>query len=111
VRPFLILIVLLLGLAAASSADAAVGLISVTSPVHPGGTVTLVARAASTTTCSIRVHFGSRPSIITSGQTRRPVFTVLRWTWTMPAHATHGRWTIDVSCGAVGTLHTSFLVR
>ncbi|MFZ1878553.1 MAG: hypothetical protein WAU41_00190 [Gaiellaceae bacterium] len=110
-RTFLILIVLLMGLAAASAAAAAVHLVSVTSPVRPGGTVTLVARAISTTACSIRVHFGSRPSIISAGQTRHPVFTVLRWTWTMPAHATRGRWTIDVSCGAAGSLHTSFVVR
>jgi acyl-CoA hydrolase len=110
-RAFFVLIVLVFGLAGTSPAAAAVGLISVTSPVRPGDTVTLVARASSTATCSIRVHFGSRPSIIPAGQTRRPVFTVLRWTWRMPAHATRGRWTIDVSCGAVGMLHTSLVVR
>jgi hypothetical protein len=110
-RAFLVLIVLVVGLSATSFAAAAVGLISVTSPVRPGGTMTLVARAVSTTTCTLRVHFGSRPSIMIPGQSRSPVFTVLRWTWKMPAHATRGRWTIDVSCGAVGSLHTSFVVR
>jgi hypothetical protein len=103
--------VLLLGLSVASPAGADVRLDSITSPVHPGGTVTLVARAVTAGLCSMRVHFGSRAPIAGVGTTRRPLFGVLHWTWRMPARATRGRWSVDVSCAAVGSLHTSLVVK
>jgi hypothetical protein len=110
-RGFLLLFVLV-GLVFVPIADAAVHLRSINTPVRPGGTVTLVATAISTSSCSIRVHFGLKPPIVALGLiSRSPIFTVLHWTWKMPARATHGRWSIDVSCGAVGSLHTSLLVK
>lgn len=106
------LVVLLLGLTAASTAAAAIRLISVTSPVRAGGSVTLIVRATTTSPCSIRVHFGSRRPIIDAGlYPRAPLFSVLHWTWKMPARAARGRWSVDVSCGAVGSLRTSLVVR
>lgn len=99
------------GLVLASNAVAAIRLVSVTSPVRPGGTVTLTVSAVTTAPCSIRVHFGSRPVIAATGLYRRaPLFSVLHWTWKMPPHAARGRWSIDVSCGTVGSLHTSLVV-
>jgi hypothetical protein len=109
-RCLLALVVLLVGLSVVSSAAAAVRLTSITSPVRAGGTVTLVARAVTASPCAIRIHFGSRPPLTGVAGSRRPIFTVLRWTWQMPARAARGRWSVDVTCGAAGSLHTSFVV-
>lgn len=108
-RSFLALGAILMSLAVVSEASADVRLVSLTSSVRGGGSVTLVARDVTSSRCSIRVHFGRRPPLA-GISSRRPLYGVLRWTWTMPAHAARGRWTLDVSCG-VESLHTSFLVK
>jgi hypothetical protein len=111
-RRLLLPLVLLIGLSVVPSAGAAVHLRSINSPVRPGGTVTLVATAISSSPCAIRVHFGSKSPIVAAGLTSRPpYFTLLRWTWKMPVRASRGKWSVDVSCGTAGSLHTSLVVN
>ncbi len=106
-------VVLLVGLIVIPVADAAVHLRSITTSVHPGGQVTLVATSLSSrSVCSIRVHFGAKPPLVAGTLApHAPIFTVLRWTWKMPTRAPHGKWLVDVSCGTAGSLRTSLVVN
>jgi hypothetical protein len=38
-------------------------------------------------------------------------FLLVRWSWRVPATSARGVWSVDVSCGAAGVLHTSYVVR
>ncbi len=107
--------VLLVALAviAPAPALATVQLINVTSPVRAGGSASVSVTTHTHAVCSIRVHYGSRPPLVTGGLgIKGTLFAgIVQWRWKMSSNAVHGRWTIDISCGTAGSLRTSFLVR
>src|SRR5437764_253330 len=92
---------------------ATVQLINVTSSVRAGGNASVSVTTHTIAHCSIRVHYGSRPALVTAALGPKGTLYggIVQWRWTMSSHATRGRWTIDISCGAAGSLRTSFLVR
>jgi hypothetical protein len=94
-----------------SSALASVRLVGVTSPASPGSYATLTAAVAPGATCTIVVHYKSGPSQAQGLYAKRSSSGRVRWTWMVGTRTTPGRWPITVSCGAAGTLQTSFLVR
>jgi hypothetical protein len=87
-----------------------VSLVSVTSPVSAGSQATLIAAVPTGTSCSIVVTYKSGPSSAAGLYPKRSSSGRVSWTWTVGSRTTPGRWPIDVSCGAAGSLHTSFLV-
>jgi hypothetical protein len=84
--------------------------VSVTSPVRAGSTATLVAAVPTGTPCSIVVTYKSGPSSAAGLYPKRASGGRVSWTWTVGSRTTSGRWPIDVSCGAAGSLHASFVV-
>ena len=87
-----------------------VKLVSVTSPVAAGSVATVVAAAPTGTTCSIVVSYKSGPSSAAGLYSQRARSGRVSWTWNVGTRTTPGRWPIDISCGAAGSLHTSFVV-
>ena len=112
-RRFLAAAVALLALALPAGAGAAVHLISITSPVHRSGWVTLsVSGVPFGSVCSIRVHFGSRHPLVAPGlYPKSSSFLLIHWRWQVPRGAIRGRWSVDLACRGAGSLHTSYLVR
>jgi hypothetical protein len=94
-----------------STASARVRLASITSPASPGSRATLVATVSPNATCSIVVHYKSGPSRAKGLGAKRTVRGRVSWTWMVGTNTTAGRWGITVSCGAAGTLRSSFVVR
>jgi len=110
----LLAVVVCLGLAGPlTTALGAVHLISITSPVHRGGYVTLsISGVPFGSGCSIRVHMGSRPLIAPGLYGKGSSFLLVHWRWRVPLHSVRGRWSVDVSCDhGGGSLHTSYIVR
>lgn len=107
-RRRVVVLVLLASFALPASAAARVRLIAVTSPIPHGAHATLTVTVAPSTTCSIVVHYKSGPSHAQGLYPRRG--SRISWTWKVGTRTTPGRWPIDVSCGAAGSLHTSFVV-
>jgi hypothetical protein len=87
-----------------------VELVSVTSPISAGSHATLVVKAPPGATCSIVVSYKSGPSSAAGLQSQSVHSGRISWIWTVGTRTTRGRWPIDVSCGAAGSLHTSFEV-
>lgn len=110
-----VVLVLLVGLAliVTAPAVASVQLINVTSPVRAGGYASVSVTTHTIAHCSIRVHYGSRRPLVAGGLGSKGTLFggIVQWRWKMSSTATHGRWTIDISCGTAGSLRTSFLVR
>jgi hypothetical protein len=107
-------LVVILAAFGASSADATPTLISITKVVHPGGLMALTVRSGvDRAVCAPRVHYRSRPAIVAGGLASKGALFVglIQWQWRMPKAATRGTWSADVSCGAAGKLHTTFVVR
>lgn len=89
-------------------------LVSITSPVSRGGYVQLIVRTSvARSLCNIRVRYRSRPPIANPDLRQKGALFagILQWRWKMPANATRGTWSADLSCGTAGTLHTTFVVR
>jgi len=109
----IIVVLVLFALALPAAASAKIQLLGVTSPVRHGGYASIQIRAYTRATCSIRVHYGSRAPIKAAGLGVKSTFFagIVGWRWLMSPSATRGRWTIDVSCGANGSLRTTFLVN
>lgn len=107
----LALVALTLTLVLASAAEAKVTLVRVTSPVRAGAYATLTVKVSRPARCSITVYYKSGPS---EAQGLYPKRTNAQrrasWTWKVGTRTTPGRWPIVVSCGAAGTLRTSFRV-
>jgi hypothetical protein len=110
-RLFLALAVVATSLAVASSADARVRLVSVSSPTYPGAYARLTAAVSPARTCSITVWYKSGPSHAQGLYAKRPSGGRVSWTWKVGTNTTPGRWAITVSCGSAGSLRTSFVVR
>jgi hypothetical protein len=110
-RGFLALAVVATSLAVASSADARVRLVSVSSPTYPGAYARLTATVLPARTCSITVWYKSGPSHAQGLYPKRPSGGRVSWTWKVGTNTTPGRWAITVSCGSAGSLRTSFVVR
>lgn len=112
-RASIVLAVVAIGLALPAAASA-MKLVSITSPVSRGSYVQLIVRTSvARSVCSIRVHHGAGPALVADGiGNKGALFAgILQWRWRMPAKATRGTWSADLSCGAAGTLHTTFVVR
>ena len=110
-RWLLVVALVALALVLASAAEARVSLVRVTSPVRAGAYATLTVKVSRPARCSITVYYKSGPSEAqglypkrTNAQRR------VSWTWKVGTRTTPGRWPILVSCGAAGTLKTSFRV-
>jgi hypothetical protein len=110
-RGLIALVAVALSLIVASSADARVRLISVSSPTYPGAYATLTAAVSPARTCSITVWYKSGPSHAQGLYPKRPSGGRVSWTWKVGTRTTPGRWAITVSCGSAGSLRTSFVVR
>lgn len=87
---------------------------SVTSPVRPGNTATLVASSESGARCTIRVNYKSGPS---TAQGLDPKNTnasgSVSWSWFVGTRTTAGSWPIDVRCtkdGQSASTRTHFTV-
>jgi hypothetical protein len=91
-----------------SPAPGKVELVSVTSPISAGSEATLVVDAPSGAACSIVVTYKSGPSSAAGLYPQSVHSGRISWTWTVGTRTTPGRWPIDVSCGAAGSVHTSF---
>jgi micrococcal nuclease len=87
-----------------------VKLSSLTSPVDAGSDATLVVAVPNGTTCSIVVTYKSGPSEAAGLYPQSASSGQIMWTWMVGTRTTPGQWPIDVSCGAAGSLHTSFVV-
>jgi hypothetical protein len=98
------------GLIVAPSAAASVVLVTVTSPARPGNAAQLVAKVAPAATCSIVVDYKSGPSHAQGLTPKRSAGGIVSWSWLVGTRTTPGRWGVVVSCGAAGTLRTSFAV-
>ncbi|MGB2952122.1 MAG: hypothetical protein WBB74_01875 [Gaiellaceae bacterium] len=105
-----LLAVIVASLVLAAPAAARVRLVSVTSPIPHGAYATLVARVSRAARCSIIVYYKSGPSHAQGLYPKRTVAGRVSWTWKVGTRTTPGRWPIRVSCGAAGTLSTSFVV-
>jgi hypothetical protein len=98
------------GTPARSSAKGKVKLVSLTSPVRAGSHATLTVAIPTGTSCAIVVTYKSGPSSAAGLYAQRARGGRISWTWTVGTRTTPGRWPIDVSCGAAGSLHTSVAV-
>jgi hypothetical protein len=87
-----------------------VALKSLTSPVSAGSDATLVVSVPSGIHCSIVVTYKSGASEAPGLYPQRASDSRITWTWMVGTRTTPGRWPIDVSCGAAGSIHTSFVV-
>jgi hypothetical protein len=99
---------------AVPSAGAEVTLISITKVVHPGGAMSLTVRSGvDHAACVPRVHYRSRKALAAAGlESKGGLFVgLIQWRWRMPKTATRGTWSVDVVCGAAGSLRTTFVVR
>ena len=108
---YLLFALVLLALALPVSAAASVRLTSVTSPIGRGYSASLTVSVSRTATCSITVNYRSGPSHAAGLYPKQSVAGRVSWTWKVGTRTTPGRWTIDVYCGAAGSLHTSFVTR
>jgi hypothetical protein len=93
-----------------SSAKGKVKLVSLTSPVKAGEHAALTVGVPNGTSCAIVVTYKSGPSSAAGLYAQRARAGRSSWTWKVGTRTTPGRWPIDVSCGAAGSLHTSFVV-
>jgi hypothetical protein len=57
----------------------------------------------------ITVNYKSGPSHAAGLYPKRTTAGRVSWSWMVGTRTTPGRWTIDVYCGAAGSLHTSFV--
>jgi hypothetical protein len=103
-------------IAPALAGDLVVALASTTSPVHPGGTVTLVIRAEAGAVCEGRRqgHFGNAYSIALPSQTAG-ADGLVRWQWrVLSGNHPVGIRGVHITCAAAdrrGALDTSFDVE
>jgi arylsulfatase A-like enzyme len=94
------------------SASGAVGLVRLTSPAYPGGSVTLSVRVSpARVTCGITVVSPRGAIRAASLKPKRAVAGRVTWTWSLGRDAAPGRWPITVRCGSAGSIKTSLLVR
>jgi hypothetical protein len=100
-----------LALVLASAAEAKVSLVRLTSPVRPGAYATLTVQVSRSARCSITVTYKSGRSQAAGLYRKRSVSGRVSWSWKVGTRTTSGRWPITVSCGSVGTLRTSFVVK
>ena len=107
-RGLFILMLLAATLVTASTADARVRKLSITSPISRGDYATLT--VASSARCSIAVVYKSGRSVAKGLYPKSPSGGRISWTWKVGTNTTPGRWPILVTCGRAGTLATSFVV-
>jgi hypothetical protein len=108
-RRIILVALALTAFALPSTATASVRLKSVTSPISAGSHATLTVSVSRSATCSITVNYKSGPSHAQGLYSKRTIGGRVSWTWMVGTRTTPGRWTIDVYCGAAGSLRTSFV--
>jgi hypothetical protein len=108
VSRFVLTIAVVVILALPATASALVRLATVTSPISHGSYATLTVMVSPAATCSITVYYKSGASRAAGLYPKRG--SRISWTWKVGTRTTPGRWPIIVSCGAAGTLRTSFAV-
>jgi len=108
-RGLILVALALAAFALPSTAAASVRVKSVTSPISAGAHATLTVSVTRSATCSITVNYKSGPSHAAGLYSKRAIAGRVSWTWMVGTRTTPGRWTIDVYCGAAGSLHTSFV--
>jgi hypothetical protein len=107
-----VVLALAAALAVPARASASVRLVAVTSPIDHGAYATLTVAVKPARSCSIVVYYKSGPSHARGLDAKRPnAAGRVTWSWKVGTNTTPGRWRIVVSCGAAGTLDTSFVVR
>ncbi len=99
---------------ASTSEALSLEVISVTSPVAPGGNATLVAKTAPGASCTITVYYKSGPSSA-SGLTTKTADANgnVSWTWKVGTSTTPGNWRISTTASKDGqsvTKETTFTV-
>jgi hypothetical protein len=97
-----------ISLAAVATAEAAVRVVSVSSPISRGDYASLT--VSSSARCSIAVLYKSGPSVAKGLYPKQPARGRITWSWKVGTNTTPGRWPIVVACGRAGTLRTSFVV-
>ncbi|SRR6266545_1030906 len=111
-RRLLVVLALAAALALPAPASASVRLVTVTSPINHGAYATLTVAVKPARSCAIAVYYKSGPSEARGLYAKRPdAAGQVTWIWKVGTNTTPGRWRIVVSCGAAGTLSTSFVVR
>jgi competence protein ComEC len=88
----------------------AIQVVSVTSPVRPGATATLVARTSPGSSCSIAVRYASGQSTA-AGLVPKAADAngMVSWTWMVGTRTTPGTWPVTVTAGG-STVQTTFVV-
>lgn len=90
-------------------------ILSVTSPVNPGGYATLQARTISGANCTITVWYKSGPSKATGLEPKlADAQGIVTWTWKVGTKTTPGTWRILVTaelCSQAVSQETAFTVR
>lgn len=86
-------------------------IISVTTPVKPGGKATLIAETTQGATCTITVYYKSGPSSASGlGSKQADSSGRVSWTWTVGTNTTPGTYRIVVAVGGINT-ETTFTVQ
>lgn len=81
--------------------DASVGVAShlFTTPVKPGGEVSVSIRTLQSATCKIILKYDktavSNPGLIDKVADE---YGIVSWKWTMPANAQQGKWPVEITC-------------
>ena len=100
--------------APAPSADLALQIVSVSSPVRPGARATLTAQTTPGAQCSIAVQYKSGPSSASGLEPKTADASGnISWTWTVGSTTTPGTWPITATARLGGnslTRETSFVV-
>jgi len=94
-----------------SGSEAALQIVSVTSPARRGGTATLTAKASPGAQCSITVRYKSGPSTA-AGLVPKSAGPdgMVSWSWNVGPSTTPGTWPIAVTCGSA-TADSAFMVQ
>jgi hypothetical protein len=110
-RSALVVLLAAASLVLPATAAARVRVVGVTSPIYAGDYATLTVSVTPSASCSITVNYKSGPSHARGLTPKRASRGRVSWTWKVGTNTTPGTWGIDVSCGAAGSLRTSFRVR
>lgn len=99
---------------ASAAAMLDVKLVSLTSPVAPGKSATLVVQTAPKAKCTAEVNYGSGKSRAKGlGPKNADAKGTIKWTWKVGTKTATGSWPVTVNCSskeASGTLETTLVV-
>jgi hypothetical protein len=110
IRLAVVALAALVGLSAATTAEAKVRLLRLTSPVQVNGEAAITVGVSRPVSCSITVYGQNGPSRTRALRPKRSIAGQVTWVWKISAHQTPARWPIHVDCGMAGSLDTSLVV-